>query len=379
MQIIAKTFHGLEEVLAKEIKAIGGKNVQVLKRAISYEGDQKLLYRSVYELRTALRILKPFYSFKTKHENHLYKKIKEFDWVNQFNLDQTFAINAATASKYLNHSQYLALKAKDAIVDSFREVYDRQRPSIEKINPDFRINLHLSFDNICTLAWDASGESLYKRGYRVEVLEAPINEVLAAGMILESGWQKDCALIDPMCGSGTILTEAALYAHNIPPQIQRKQFGFMKWKDFDRELWETVKREAEERMVKCEVPILGFDKDFRAVKASTKNIFAAELEGAIEIEKIAIEDLEVAEEKAIVITNPPYDERMALDDVTAFYKDLGYVIKDKLAGYTLWMISSNGKALKQLGLKPNARKVLYNGPLKCEYNCYELFKSGKKG
>jgi len=378
LQIIAKTFHGLEEVLAQEVKALGGKDIRVLKRAVSYEGDQKLLYRSVYELRTALRILKPFYSFKTKHENHLYKKIKEIDWVNQFNLDQTFVINAVTASKYFQHSQYLALKAKDAIVDSFREVHDRQRPSIDRINPDFRINLHLGFDNVCTLAWDASGDSLHKRGYRLDTVEAPINEVLAAGMILESGWQKDCALIDPMCGSGTILTEAALYAYNMPPQIQRKQFGFMKWKDFDRELWETVKREAEERMVECNVPILGFDKDFRAVKASTKNILAAELEGAIEINRIAIEELEVSEEKAVVITNPPYDERMELEDVMAFYKDLGYVLKDKLAGYTLWIISSNGKALKQLGLKPSARKTLFNGPLECQYNCYELFKSSKK-
>ena len=378
MQIIAKTFHGLEEVLAKEIEQLGGQNIEVLKRAVNYEGDQKLLYRSVYELRTALRILKPFHSFKTKHENHLYKKLREIDWASKFNLDQTFVVNAVTASKYFDHSQYLALKTKDAIVDSFREVHDGQRPSIDKVNPDFRLNIHIGYDNVCSLAWDASGDSLHKRGYRASTVEAPINEVLAAGMVLLSNWQKDCPLIDPMCGSGTILIEAAAYAYNLSPQRYRSTFGLMKWKDYDKELWEIVKKEAADRVTDFEHAIIGYDKDLSAIKASSMNILAAELEGKIDVSRMAIEKLDEQTAPGILIMNPPYDERLTVGDLYAFYKDIGHALKHKFMGFDAWLISSNVRALKQLGLKPSVKNVLFNGPLECLFNCYELYRGSRK-
>ncbi len=378
MQLTAKTLQGLEQVLAKEIEAIGGNNIQILKRAVTYEGDQKLLYRSCYELRTAVRILKPFHQFKTKHENHLYKKMKEVDWVSKFGLEQTFVINAVTNSKYITHSKYLALKSKDAIVDSFREVYDRQRPSIDLRNPDFRLNIHLGRDNVCTLAWDASGETLHKRGYRVESVEAPINEVLAAGMVILSGWKADRPLVDPMCGSGTIVIEAAMLANNIPPQRNRQQFGFMKWKDFDAGLWQEVRQEAKERIVTTKQSIYGYDKDFQAIKAATKNSMAAGLEDHITLNRQSFDQVASPSEDGILLTNPPYDERLEEEDIFAFYKDMGHVLKHQFEGYDAWLISSNIKAMKKLGLKPSSKKILYNGALECQFNCYELYKGSRK-
>ena len=378
MQIVAKTFFGLEAILAEEIRAIGGENIIPLKRAVAYEGDQKVLYRSNYELRTALRILQPFHSFKTKHENHLYKKLSELDWPSYFSLNQTFAINAVTASKYLDHSQYLALKTKDAIVDQFRLSHDGQRPSIDLDNPDFRLNVHLGYDNLCTLSWDSSGDSLHKRGYRVQALEAPINEVLAAGMVLLSNWDKKRPLIDPMCGSGTILIEAASYACNLPPQRHRQQFGFMKWKDYDRNLWKDIRREADARAIDTCPPIMGFDKDFKAIKACSMNILAASLEEHIEVNRIAIEKLEEVPSDGVLIFNPPYDERLAMEDIYQFYNDVGHILKHRFVGYDAWIISSNVRALKQLGLKPSSKQTLFNGALECLFNCYELYKGSRK-
>jgi len=378
LQLTAKTFQGLEPVLAKEIENLGGTNIQIHKRAVSYEGDQKLLYRSCYELRTALRILKPFHQFKTKHENHLYKKMREVDWVSKFGLEQTFVINAVTSSKYITHSKYLALKSKDAIVDTFREVYDRQRPSIDRRNPDFRLNIHLGWDNVCTLAWDASGESLHKRGYRMESVEAPINEVLAAGMVLLSNWDQSAPLIDPMCGSGTILIEAAMLACNIPPQRNRQHFGFMKWEDYDKDLWRQVKQEAKERIQTVPSPILGYDKDFEAIKASMKNILAAQLEDAVTVERMDFNKQKQEYKEGVLITNPPYDERLEEEDIYAFYKDMGHVLKHKFEGFDAWLISSNIKAMKKLGLKPSKKNILFNGALECQFNCYELYKGSKK-
>ncbi len=378
MQLTAKTFHGLEQVLAKEIEDLGGTNIEILKRAVTYEGDQKLLYRSCYELRTALRILKPFHQFKTKHENHLYKKIKEIDWVSKFGLEQTFMVDAVTNSKYLTHSHYVALKAKDAMVDSFREIYERQRPSIDRRNPDFRLNLHIGRDNVCTLSWDASGESLHKRGYRVESVEAPINEVLAAGMVILSGWKIDKPLIDPMCGSGTIVIEAAMLANNIPPQRNREQFGFMKWKDFDAELWKQIRQEAKDQIVQNKQAIQGYDKDFQAIKAATKNSIAAGLENHISLDRQAFDQVSSSVNDGILITNPPYDERLEEADIFAFYKDMGHILKHQFEGYDAWMISSNIKAMKKLGLKPSKKKILYNGALECQFNCYELYRGSKK-
>jgi len=377
MQLLAKTMLGLEPILAKELADLGAKNIKQLSRAVQFEGEQKLLYRANLELRTALRILKPFEEFKTKHENHLYKKMRSIDWEDFLTLENTFAINAVTSSKYLTHSKYIALKTKDAIVDQFRDKYGL-RPSIDLKQPDLRIDIHIAKDNLCTVSLDSSGESLHKRGYRVQAVEAPLNEVLAAGMILLSGWQKDCAFVDPMCGSGTLPIEAAYYAYNIPPQWYRDFFGFKKWKDFDADLWASVKREAEAQMQPFEHPILGFDQEFQALKIASQNVVAAHLEGKVEIDVARFERLEAPAEEGLIIMNPPYDERMSVADMEAFYQSIGDQLKQAFAGYTAWIISSNKDALKNIGLRTSKKVTLYNGPLECKFQKYELYAGSRK-
>ncbi len=377
MQITATTLSGLEEILAKEITALGGQETQIHKRAVTFSGDKKVIYRCIYELRTALRVFLPFHTFKTKHENHLYKKIREVDWTAIMDLNDTFAINGTTSSKYITHSKYLALKTKDAIVDQFRTKYDGRRLSVDRDNPDHRLNVHLSYDNVCTLSWDMSGATLNRRGYRTATGEAPINEVLAAGILLSSNWQKDCDFIDPMCGSGTFLMEAAMYAQNIPPQINRKEFGFMRYKDFDRVLWQEVKREAEAKIVDFPYKILGYDKDFGAVKAARLNILAGNMDGKIEVERDDLFKLNPEAAKGIVMMNPPYDERLQVADVNAFYKDIGHALKHNFTGFDAWVITANIKAMKQLGLKPSSKKILFNGALECQLAHYELYRGSR--
>lgn len=378
MQIVAKTFQGLEEILAKELEALGASNINIVSRAVECEGDQRLLYRMNYELRTAVRVLVKFFSFKTKHENHLYKKIQEIDWSEHIALQDTFAIDATTYSKYLTHSKYLSLKVKDAIVDQLREKYDGQRPSIDLNAPTLRLQIHFNKDNQCTVLWDSSGQSLHKRGYRVASVLAPINEVLAAGLILLSGWKGDCPLIDPMCGSGTIPIEAAMYASQIPPQFKRKTFGFMTWKDFDAELWEDVRKTANAKIKMTEVPILGFDRDVNAVKIAEENIDTIGLDEVIEINWRDFLTLPPQKEKGVIIMNPPYDERLGEEDIEAFYRNIGDQLKKSFSGFDAWLISSNLEALKFIGLKPSRKIMLFNAALECRFQKYELYAGTKK-
>lgn len=373
MNFIAKTFHGLENVLAEELKVLGAKNIRTLTRAVEFEGDLKLMYRANLELRTALRILMPFYSFKTKHENHLYKKIYEIDWFDYLSIDKTFAIGAVTGSKYLTHSQYIALKVKDAIVDQFRS-RTGSRPNIDTRNPNVRIHVHISRDNVCSLSLDSSGNSLNQRGYRVSIVDAPINEVLAAGMIQLTGWKKDCDFIDPMCGSGTHLIEAAMYAYNIPPQLRRQTYCFQYWNDFDRSLWEEVVEEAMARITDFPHRILGYDKSFEAVNITNANIAAAELEGKIEVERKDFALLERPSENGLIIMNPPYDERMSIGNVQEFYRMIGDRFKKEFTGYSAWIISSNKAALGYVKLRASKKMTLYNGALDCRFQGYELYR-----
>ena len=372
MKLLAKTFHGLEGVLAEELVQLGATHIKKGKRVVHFEGDKQLLYRANLELRTALRILKPFREFKTKHPNHLYKKIKETDWSNYLGLDKTFAIIAVTQSKYMKHSKFVALKIKDAIVDQFRE-QTGERPNIDTRQPDVLLQVHISRDNVCMLSLDSSGDPLFKRGYRVNVVEAPINEVLAAGMILLAAWQKDCDFIDPMCGSGTFLIEAAMMAYNIPPQLYRDYFCFKKWNDFDKVLWEDLKQEARANIKDFSHQILGFDKDFRAIKISSQNIIAAHLEGRIVLKREKFERLTAPTAKGFIMTNPPYNERMEIEDTKAFYKMIGDQLKQQFKGHQAWLISSNKKALGFIGLRPSKKMTLFNGALECRFQGYDLY------
>lgn len=371
MQLIAKTFAGLEEVLAQEIKDLGGENIQVLKRAVSFQGNQELLYKANLHLRTALRILLPIHEFKARNEEALYRQIHQINWTEYMGASDTLAVDAVVNSTFFRHSKYAALKTKDAIVDRFRREKG-VRPDVNVFDPTLRIHLHIQ-EADCSIALDSSGDSLHKRGYRAEKLEAPINEVLAAGLVLLSGWQADSDFIDPMCGSGTILIEAALFAYGLAPQLKRVQFGFKRWNDFDKDLWKKVMEEAQQAERHFEHQLYGYDISFKAKNLAFNNAIKAGLEDKVTVERQNFEQLQAPGTTGLLIMNPPYDERLPVEQIAAFYRIIGDRLKQAFAGYEAWIISSNMEALKQIGLRPASKKVLYNGPLECKFQQYQLF------
>lgn len=376
MVYLAKTMAGLEEVLARELTALGALDVTPLKRAVQFQGDQKLLYRANYELRTALRIFQPIAQFRARNEDELYRRVFDMDWPSLLQLQDTFAIDAVTNSDIFRHSKYAALKTKDAIADRFRRQTGR-RPDVDAKNPIKRLNLHI-YNDQCTLSLDSSGDSLHKRGYRAEALEAPINEVLAAGIILLTGWQADCHFIDPMCGSGTLLLEAAMIAHNIPPQWKRRTFGFMRWPDFDAGLWMQVKREAKAAMKPFDYLLWGADNDLRAVALTRSNADAAGLEHYLSLQAAEFDQLQPPAPPGLVVMNPPYNERLQIDDIAQLYKNIGDKLKSSFSGYEAWIISANVDAVKHIGLKASRRFTLYNGPLECKLLRFDMYEGSKK-
>lgn len=379
MQFIAKTFSGLEELLAEEIKVLGGKNIQLLTRGVQFEGDKKLLYRANYELRTALRILVPVASFQVSSDNVLYEKVRDINWNQWMNVENTLAVDAVTFSENLNHSHFIALRTKDAIVDQFRGRTGK-RPSINTEKPDLAIQVHIGREDLCTVSLDSSGVSLHQRGTKLLSTAAPVNEVLAAGMILLSGWDKKTPLLDFMCGSGTILMEAAMILRNIPPQFKREYFSFHHWKDFDPALWSEVVKEAQERIVTAPRLIYGIDINKNAVNKAVANIQGAGLEDVIQIESRSFQLSPPPAENGVIITNPPYGERLNDDQevLNGLYRAIGDKLKQDYKGWWAWLISSNTQALKHIGLHPTKKRTLFNGPLECKFLGYELFQGKRK-
>jgi putative N6-adenine-specific DNA methylase len=372
MKIIVKTFQGLEPVLAEEIAQLGGHNIQIIRRAVEFEGDKRLLYRCNLELRTAIRVLTPIASFRARHESAFYTKMKEIDWSQYMTVRQTLSVDAVVHSTYFTHSQYAALKTKDAIVDQFREKFYK-RPNVNTINPDLAVSIHI-FEDQVTVLLDSSGESLHKRGYRVDALEAPVNEVLAAGILTLAKWQKDCDLMDAMCGSGTFLTEAALMAYNMPPQLGRDYFCFKKWVDFDATLWEDVLKTAKNKIyTEYNHQFIGSDINFQAIRVTERNVEAATLTGKVKLERKDFFKQVPNGTKGMLILNPPYDERLKLEDVNQFYKDMGDAFKKNWKGWQIWMLSGNAEAIKHVGLRASSRIPLWNGPIECRLLKYEMY------
>lgn len=369
-ELIAKTFQGLEEVLAKELTEIGAMNIELGRRMVSFTGDKRMMYKANIALRTAIRILKPLKHFTAKDADDVYDAVKSIDWAEYMDEKTNFSVDAVVFSNEFRHSKFVAYRVKDAIVDYFREKTG-ERPSVRINNPDLRLNIHIA-ETQCTLSLDSSGESLHRRGYRQEQVEAPLNEVLAAGMILLSGWRGETDLIDPMCGSGTIPIEAALIARNIAPGIFRKEFGFEKWKDYDEELFQEVYHDdSEERPFHH--TIYGYDINQYAYQIASNNVKAAGLNSCIKLAQRPFEDFERPAEKAIIITNPPYGERITTDDLLGFYKLIGQKFKHQFAGNTAWVLSYRDECFDQIGLKPSEKIFLYNGALECQFRKYELF------
>lgn len=378
-EMLAKTFKGLEQVLATELVQLGANNVQVERRAVSFTGDKRMLYTANMCLRTASRVLVPILSFRAQKADDIYEQVKALDWSQYMTVKTTFQIDATVYSDYFRHSQFVTYRVKDAIVDYWME-RENQRPSVKLEGADLYLNVHIAGDRV-TLSLDSSGESLHKRGYRVANTQAPINEALAAGMLLLAGWNGQSDFYDPMCGSGTLLIEAALIARNIAPGVYRQGFAFEKWADFDANLWDEVYNDdSREREFKHK--IYGSDAGFYAVQAATKNIQSASLQRDIEVKQIRVEELRLADtntEGALVMINPPYGERLSQDkNVLRLYQDMGTALKHQFSGATAWIISSNEEALKCIGLRPAKKIHLVNGDLDCLFNKYELFKGDRK-
>ncbi len=375
--MIAQTMFGLEEILIRELTDLGATDIEKHNRAVGFSGDLGFMYKANLCLRTALRILVPIHTFEVNNEQDLYNQINEIQWEEYMEVDDTLAINCSLNSTLFNHSQFLEQKTKDAIVDRFRTLYGK-RPSVDTTFPSLRINLFVN-ENKCILSLDSSGESLHKRGYRDKTNVAPINEVLAAGMILLTGWNKLTNFVDPMCGSATILIEAALIAGNIPPGSYKELFGFEKWKNFDKDLWDTIYEAAMNKVNENMPLILGGEISKNVARKAIINVNEANLKKSIRIETCAFDDLEVPEGRGILVINPPYGERMDKDeDINGLYKSIGDTLKKKWAGYDAWIITSNFEAAKYIRLDPKPKIKLFNGSLECRFMRYELYSGTRR-
>ena len=369
-ELIAKTFMGLEPVLAKELTQLGANEVQIGRRMVSFMGDKEMMYRANFQLHTAIRILKPIKHFKALSADDVYREVQKIDWSEYIGLDKTFAVDSVVFSEEFRHSKFVAYKVKDAIVDQFREKTGK-RPNISVANPDIRLNIHVAEDK-CTLSLDSSGESLHRRGYRQESVEAPLNEVLAAGMILMTGWQGETDFIDPMCGSGTLLVEAALIAHNMAPGLFRKEYAFEKWPDFDSDLFDRIYNDdSSEREFTHH--IYGYDVDIKAVNTARLNVRAAGLLNDITVEEADFKNFTQPKEKSIIVTNPPYGERISTPDLLGTYKMIGERLKHQFLNNDAWILSYREECFDQIGLKPSIKIPVYNGSLECEFRKYQIF------
>ena len=369
-ELIAKTFMGLEPVLAKELTKLGANNVQIGRRMVSFTGDKEMMYRANFQLHTAIRILKPIKHFKARSAEDVYNEVKKIDWSQYITKGKTFVVDSVVYSDEFRNSKFVSYKVKDAIVDQFRETTG-DRPNISISNPDIRLHIHIAEDN-ATLCLDSSGESLHRRGYRQETVEAPLNEVLAAGMILMTGWKGDTDFIDPMCGSGTLIIEAALIAQNISPGVFRKEYAFEKWPDFDSDLFDAIYNDdSEEREFTHH--IYGYDVDMKAVNTAILNVKAAGLSKVITVKQQDFKDFTRPSEKSLMITNPPYGERISTPNLLGTYKMIGEKLKKEFAGNEAWVLSYREECFDQIGLKPSIKIPVFNGSLECEFRKYVMF------
>ncbi len=374
--MVAKTLYGLEDLLASELRQLGASAVEKGVRNVSFEGDTGFMYKANLCCRTAIKILKPIAHSNVFTEDDVYQKVKSIPWEQYMDAKGSLAVDATVYSKYFTHSKYIALKTKDAIVDRFR---DREgvRPDVDLDHPTLRIHVHID-RNICTVSLDSSGRSLHRRGYKVASSIAPINEVLAAGLIMLSGWNGQSDFLDPMCGSGTILTEAAMIACNVPPNLNRDEFGFETWPDFDADLYETIEAAALKRVRDFHFHIYGLDKDAIAVRKAKENIKSANLQDFISVRRQDFFETEKEVRGPLhILFNPPYDERIQVD-TEKLYGAIGTTLKHGYPGSNAWLITSNMEALKHVGLRPSRKIKLFNGKLESRLVCYEMYEGSKK-
>lgn len=376
-ELVATCMQNLEPELAEELKILGAKKIDIQKRAIKFTANLELLYKANIWLRTALKVLKPIFYFKATTEDKLYQAAKKLKWEDLFSEEKTFSIDFAVYSEYFSHSQFAALRLKDAIVDRFREL-GKNRPNVERDHPDVRIHLHIN-ENRVTISLDSSGEPLFKRGYRMETHAAPINECLAAGLILKTGWRGEQDFLDPMCGSGTIAIEAALIASNIPPNFNRVRFAFESWSDYDQALLSRILGEAKEQYRPLRSRIYARELQSNAIRAARVNINSANMRKSIVLEQVDFFKEKPPSESGVIVMNPPYGERLNVSgNLVDFYEKIGSTLKHEYPGWSAWIITSEVESFNNIGLKYAERIPMMNGKLECQFRKYELFEGKLK-
>ncbi|GAB4516552.1 THUMP domain-containing class I SAM-dependent RNA methyltransferase [Flagellimonas sp. MMG031] len=375
-KMMAKTLYGFEPILAKELRNLGAGHVEEGVRNVTFEGDTGFMYKANLCLRTALKVYKPIKTFQVFNEKDLYRHIYELDWPSIFDVEKTFAIDSIANTEVFDNSMFVSLKAKDAIVDKFRAVV-RDRPNVKTQDPDIRINIHI-YKNTCTVSLDSSGNSLHQRGYRILTNIAPINEVLAAGLLLKSGWDGQTDFLDPMCGSGTFLVEAAMIACHIPANINRESYAFMQWKDYDAELHQKIVDASLKKVREFHHKIIGYDKAPSAVRKTQENVDHANLSDYISVErKDFFRTEKPVEGKLHMVFNPPYGERLPIE-MEEFYGRIGDTLKQNYPGTEAWLITSNLEALKHVGLKTSKKIKAFNGKLEARLVKYDIYEGSKK-
>lgn len=375
-KMLAKTLYGFEPLLAKELRNLGAIDVKEGVRNVTFKGDTGFLYKANLCLRTALKVLKPIKEFKVFNEKQLYRELFLLDWPSFFDVDKTFAFDTTMHTEVFNNSMFVSQRAKDALVDKFREV-TQKRPSVDSQNAEVRINIHI-YENTCTVSLDSSGASLHQRGYKIATNIAPINEVLAAGLLIKSGWDGLTDLLDPMCGSGTFLIEAAMIACNIPVNINRESYAFKNWMDYDEELHHLIVDSSLNKVREFKHKIIGYDKAPSAIRKAQENVDNANLSEYISIErKDFFRTEKPTENKLHLVCNPPYGERLNVD-VPTFYGKIGDTLKQSYPGTDAWIITSNLEALKSVGLRPSKKIKVFNGKLEARWLKYEMYEGSKK-
>lgn len=377
MAMTATTLAGMEELLAGELREMGARNVKLAHRTVHFSGDLGTMYKVNFRSRFAIRVLKPIKQFIANSEDSFYRLALTIPWEELIQTDSTFAVHAVLHSETFTHSGFMALKCKDAIVDRIREKRG-ERPNVDVESPDLSINVHINGHD-CTIALDSTGDSLHRRGYRVITGQAPLNEVLAAGMVELSGWDPNTPFIDAMCGSGTLAIEAAIKALQIPPGIFRKEpYGFETWDDFDQELMDAIAEACMKRILDRKVDIRASDMHSNVISKARKNIYNAELGDDIICEVKEFGDVVPPPGPGTLVLNPPYGERMDKEDIAALYKRMGDTFKQNFKGYTCFILTSNMEALKSVGLRTTSRTILYNGALECRFARYDIYEGTLK-
>ncbi|SDG75849.1 THUMP domain-containing class I SAM-dependent RNA methyltransferase [Psychroflexus sediminis] len=375
-KMIAKCLYEFEDELAKELRELGAMDIHKGVRHVSFVGDLGFMYKANLSLRTAISILKPIFSFKIRNEDDFYNKINAFAWENLIDKNGTFAVESTVNSEIFTHSRYVVFRTKDAIVDRFRDKFET-RPNIDTDRPDCQVSVHIDREN-CEISLNTSGEPLFKRGYKTATNIAPINEVLAAGLLLKSGWSGQCDFLDPMCGSGTLLIEAAMIACNIPPNINREHFAFQKWEDFDENLFQIIKDSTLKKVRSFDFDIKGYDKAPSAIEKATQNIENANLSDFIKVERQDFfESFKTSERHLHMVFNPPYGVRLDVD-IPEFYSKIGDTLKRNYPGTSAWFIVADLEAIKHVGLRPSRKIKLFNAKLESRLLNYQIYEGSKK-